>query len=234
MDALWAGKSTMAKDDDDSDDQSVATVTEEDILKSEADKDADLPFLPIVGFGSARYGVLGFFDLTTIERDPKDSYECWTSTYRYVHGYRGEEVTQISAGESHVSILMDVLPDHGGRLYTHGLANGGRLGIGQVRKEKASLFALVRGRRKGKDKKTEEEDDIMDYKTKDFSGLFQEETTVPYKGEDTRFQPNPSKVQVEKVMQTSCGQSHGACVTSQGTMYMWGVARFVPHMQRTL
>uniref|UniRef100_A0A6U4L1T8 Uncharacterized protein n=1 Tax=Hemiselmis andersenii TaxID=464988 RepID=A0A6U4L1T8_HEMAN len=208
---------------DEGSDRSMSTVDDrEDLGGDAAAADDDRPPLPVAGFGSARYGILGAFDLSTITADPKDACERWTQAYRYVHGIYGRDIHSLSANESHVIVLLDHDGEgEGGRLVAHGLANLGRLGIGNARKENKSLFKRMRVKgRKKKDEDEEEESDLPD-----FSSLDKEPDPDDMKGEDTRFTAKPTKIALEKVMCVSAGREHGACICSEGEVYVWGSAR---------
>lgn len=108
---------------------------------------------------------------------------------RYVHGYQGKKVLSMQAGESHAGVLMEQQGESdGGKIFTHGMANLGRLGIGPARKLKKSLLGRLRVKGKGSS------DPVLDNPEPDFSALMAEPDPDDYQKEDTRYQPTPSQV----------------------------------------
>lgn len=106
-----------------------------------------------------------------------------------MHGYNGNKVLAIKAGESHVGLLLEQESESdGGKLFTHGIANGGRLGIGPARKVKKSLLGRLRVKGRTSSEVAEENAEP------DFSALVAEPDPDDYQKEDTRYQPVPSQV----------------------------------------
>ena len=90
--------------------------------------------LPIFGFGSARYGLLGPAEKDDLPTDGGDIFEAYSDEMRILIGYKGDLAHGISTGESSVCVLTDYVEDKGGKVLTHGLATLGRLGIGTARR----------------------------------------------------------------------------------------------------
>lgn len=101
----------------------------------------------------------------------------------------------IEAGESHAGLLMEQEGESdGGKVFTHGMANLGRLGIGPARKMKKSLLGRLRVKGKGSG------DPVLDNPEPDFSALVAEPDPDDYHKEDTRYQPTPTKVTLSPVL----------------------------------
>jgi len=122
---------------------------------------------------------------------------------------------------------MDYITDKGGRLYAHGLATVGRLGIGPSQAPltaKQEKQIRAKGKKRGGRSATAYDDLLSD-----FSELPYEIFTLP-SGEvvadaAARFTAMPRQVKVERVAKVSCGSAHCAAVTEDSKIYMWGLAR---------
>ena len=133
--ASLTGKTlSVSQNDSASETASVAQSHVASSLVSDPDAAARHP-LSVLGFGSARYGMLGRADPRALEAESDDPFETFAGRPRLIIGYGGGVVSDLRAGEHHLSVLIDRDPERGGRLFAHGLASAGRLGIGPARRD---------------------------------------------------------------------------------------------------
>ena len=85
--------------------------------------------------GSARYGLLGPAEKDRLPCEGGDIFETYSDEMRILLGYKGDVACAISAGASHVCVLIDLVEDKGGKVLAHGLATMGRLGVGTQRRK---------------------------------------------------------------------------------------------------
>ena len=90
--------------------------------------------IPVFGFGSARYGMLGPAEKDGLPMEGGDFFEIYSDEMRILMGYKGDFGTMVSAGASHVCVLTDYVEEKGGKVLSHGLATFGRLGLGTQRR----------------------------------------------------------------------------------------------------
>jgi hypothetical protein len=189
--------------------------------------------LPVFGFGSARYGILGPAEKDNLPTEGGDIFEIYSDEMRILLGYKGELACGISAGESSVSFVTDYVEDKGGKVLSHGLATLGRIGIGTARRR--MTFTDLR-KKKSAQSKEKKGIGVKGYDKSennpfapDFSRLPFETATLPggaiIKDETARFLSKPKRCKAGRPKMVSCGQVHSACATEDGKIYVWGMAR---------
>ena len=189
--------------------------------------------LPIFGFGSARYGLLGPAEKDDLPTDGGDIFEAYSDEMRILIGYKGDLAHGISTGESSVCVLTDYVEDKGGKVLTHGLATLGRLGIGTARRR--MTFTDLR-KKKSAQSKAKKGIGVKGYDKSesnpfapDFSKLPFETATLPggaiIRDEAARYLNKPKRITLSRPKMVASGQMHSACVTEEGKLLVWGMAR---------
>jgi len=189
--------------------------------------------LPIFGFGSARYGLLGPAEKDVLPTEGGDVFEIYSDEMRILLGYRGDFGVGISAGESSVCVVTDYVEEKGGKVLSHGLATLGRLGIGIARRRKTLTDWRKKKSAQNKEKKgvgvgVYDKTESNPF-APDFSRLPFETVTLPggivIKDETARFLSKPKRLKSGRPKMVSCGQQHAACATEDGKIFVWGMAR---------
>ena len=183
--------------------------------------------------GSARYGLLGPAEKDRLPCEGGDIFETYSDEMRILLGYKGDVACAISAGASHVCVLIDLVEDKGGKVLAHGLATMGRLGVGtQRRKLNITDFYKKKSaeakEKKGIGVKGYEKSESNPF-APDFTRLPFEKATLPggalVKDERARYLPKPKRCKAHRPKMLSCGQVHSAVVGEDGKIYQWGLAR---------
>jgi alpha-tubulin suppressor-like RCC1 family protein len=202
---------------------------------SKPDDDEEIAGLqiPIFGFGSARYGLLGPAEKDKLPTEGGDIFEIYSDEMRVLLGYKGDYASDLSAGASHVSVLTDYVEEKGGKVLSHGLATFGRLGVGTCRRRLTITDLHKKMSAQSKEKKGigVKGYDKSEYNpfAPDFSRLPFETATLPggavIKDETARYLSKPKRVKSSRPKMVSCGQQHSAVTTEDGKILMWGSAR---------
>lgn len=189
--------------------------------------------IPVFGFGSARYGILGAAEKDGLPKEGGDFFEIYSDEMRILMGYKGDFGSMVSAGASHICVLTDYVEEKGGKVLSHGLATMGRLGLGTQRRRMTLTDLRKKKSAQSKGKKGIGVKGFDPAESNpfapDFSRLPFETATLPggvlIKDETARYLSKPKRVKAGRPKMISCGEAHTAVSTEDGRIYTFGMAR---------